>query len=171
MDSAHHSSTYSAGSSSGSSGPYADIESASNLRLLSHTNNSASVIFQGRKSSSRRSTVLSVIALVVSTLCLLGIAGFFGFWFFFVNDSAFLSGNVGREAEVCLPCLQVSPNPLESSPSDLWAQLDVRYDAENDTKICCAVNNAQFAALFKLVSVYVCVYVCVCACVNERCSD
>ena len=167
MDSGRNSGTVSTGTSSGSSNPYADIESASNLHLLSYGNssssNSESLIFQGRKSSSRTATVLSVIALVVSTLCLLSIAGLVSFWYFFVNDGAFSLGQVGRDVQVCLPCLQVSPNPLDSSPSDLWARLDVHYDAENDTRICCAGNSGQYAALFKLVSLrYVSVCVCVC---------
>ena len=167
MDSGRNSGTVSTGTSSGSSNPYADIESPSNLHLLSYSSsNSESLIFQGRKSSSRTATVLSVIALVVSTLCLLSVAGLVSFWHFFVNDDAFSLGQVGREAKVCLPCLQVTPNPLDSSPSDLWARLDVHYDAENVTRICCAGNSGQYAALFKLVSLrYVSVWMCVCVCV------
>lgn len=160
MDSGRNSGTVSTGASSGSSSPYADIESASNLHLMPYSSsNSESLIFQGRKSSGRTATVLSVIALVASTLCLLSVAGLVSFWYFFVNDDAF---SLGQEAQVCLPCLQVSPNPLDSSPSDLWARLDVHYDADNDTQICCAGDSRQYAALFKLVSLrYVSVWTCI----------
>ncbi|KAL8625582.1 hypothetical protein ACOMHN_014670 [Nucella lapillus] len=156
MDSAPVSDNYPSGNvSSRRSGSYADIESASNARLLPLNNNkSASVIFQGDKSS-RTTTTLAIISLIISVFCLVGL-GLFSSWFFVLNKGELFphaeAGLRGEKAEeVCVPCLQISPNPLDSSPSELWGRLDVKYGDDNDTEICCASTSAQFAVLFKLI--------------------
>lgn len=144
-------------SSAGSSSHcYADIENGSNFNLITNYQTktvSASSLRTKRNSSNVRG--LAVASLVLSSLCLVCV-GLFCYWFVFISDGEFpfhSSRRADKKSEVCLPCLQVSPNPLENSPSDLWGELDVRHDDQNDTDICCATNTAQYAALFKLVSV------------------
>ncbi|KAL8595614.1 hypothetical protein ACOMHN_025650 [Nucella lapillus] len=100
--------------------------------------------------------VVAVVSLFISIFCLICVGGLSCWVFVFDERSPFFppsSGLVGRERkEMCVPCLQVSPDPLDSvSGSSMWDEVTVRYDEENDTKICCAVTAVQYTALFKLI--------------------
>ena len=124
---------------------YAVVES-SRSTLLSST----AYADKGSKpvSHSRR---LAFASLCVSVFCLVALlAGCTCFVYFKVGDAP--AAFVGEP--VCMPCGQISPNPLtepEAMP-DLQ-HLDVHTDeADGDTEICCARTPAQYAVLFKLVS-------------------
>lgn len=98
----------------------------------------------------------AVAALVLSLLCLLIIVG--GGVFFFLTVRPELQ-NLAAETneEVCLPCIQVNPDPLQASPSDLLSSLPRKYKPKEDTEdadtieLCCARTPAQYASLFKLI--------------------
>jgi hypothetical protein len=115
---------------------------------------------KGSKNSSKCLYATAVTSLVISSVCVVCV-GLFLVWFFVLsgngenwpNTASHSARMSGGEARVCLPCLQVSPNPLDDEgrlAADVWKDLEVIF--ENDTQICCAANTAQYAALFKLVS-------------------
>ncbi|KAK7451345.1 hypothetical protein BaRGS_00039842 [Batillaria attramentaria] len=145
------SSDSSLGSAMSGSNTYADIESypssAGLLQQYKHTKH------KGRKHRSTFAYAAAVTSLVISVVCILAVAGFCG-WFFFVAGGDFgplAAKMLQPNEEVCLPCIQVVPNPFDDSPSADVERLDIRYDSENDTEICCALTAAQYAALFKLI--------------------
>lgn len=135
----------------GSSSAYADVESAS-AELIQNKHNKH-CIEKERNSISTCTRAAAITSLLLSVVCVLVVATFCS-WFFFVNGGV-LSASVAKvlqpNEEVCLPCIQVNPNPFEDTPSSDIEQLDIRYDSENDTEICCALTSAQYAALFKLI--------------------
>ncbi|XP_076435862.1 tumor necrosis factor ligand superfamily member 15-like [Babylonia areolata] len=146
-------------SSTNGSTHYADVESASNFDLISSMKNTSvsSSTFAVQKRSSSAAKMIAIASLFVSVFCLLCVVAL-GCWVFLFSDDdnktlPFQSRLVEEKSrEVCMPCLQVSPDPLDSSSgSAVWDDLTVRDDEENETKICCAVNAAQYAALFKLI--------------------
>lgn len=100
-----------------------------------------------------RASFLSVVALLIGVFCLLVIIGC-GCWFVFYGHDLLwpASSTTKGEEEVCLPCIQVSPDPLAETDSPLMTDLEIRRDDVSDTDICCARTPAQYAALFKLVS-------------------
>ncbi|XP_076454238.1 uncharacterized protein LOC143289190 [Babylonia areolata] len=139
-------------------------ESASSDRLLPPARDSVSV--QGRHSA-RAARRMAIASLAVSVLCVAGVVAV-ALWLTVLSkkgDLLPLDRVVGKGEEVCVPCVQISPSPLlspSSSPSPLWAGLDVRggglegqgEGGNNDTEdemTCCASTPAQFALLFKLI--------------------
>lgn len=89
---------------------------------------------------------LATASFILSIVCLLTIVSFAGICFFVFDSPTDPPGD-----EVCLPCIQVTPDPLSEPLSPLFKGLDVRHDEENDEDYCCAHTTAQFAAIFKLV--------------------
>lgn len=137
----------SAGSSSSGNNSYADIES-----LLPPKYDQVPACGQVQRPTSRGS-VLAVLALGISVFCLLVIIGGCCCLVFFRLDLLRPASSTTKgEEEVCLPCIQVSPDPLAETDSPLMTDLEIRRDDVSDTDICCARTPAQYAALFKLVS-------------------
>lgn len=140
----------SSGSSNGNSS-YRDMESA----LLQNYKTPRHSTYSQRRKLSVRSSSLAVVSLVISVLCLLMVVGC-GCWIYFTGVSARFHAEDTTDAEaeeVCLPCIQISVDPLEPSSSSLLADLDFRRD-ESDTDLCCAKTAAQYLLLYKLVSLF-----------------
>nr|KAG5685776.1 hypothetical protein BaRGS_002095 [Batillaria attramentaria] len=94
----------------------------------------------------------AVAALLLSILCLFLVAGCAVF--FFIHHDQLLNNHPQTDAneQVCLPCIQVNPDPLHGgAPSGLLDKLERKYVKENDTELCCARTPAQYATLFKLI--------------------
>lgn len=109
---------------------------------------------KGREIHSTRSTVvcLAWLSLVVGIASLV-IAGTVVIWILVGRvDSWSIEPSLSPSEEVCLPCVQLTSDPVTDTNSPLLDVLDVRIDNNNDSKTCCAHTNAQFAALFRLVS-------------------
>lgn len=94
---------------------------------------------------------MALAAIVVSVACLLVVLGCC-YWLMVFGINTSMSAVAAAKEEVCLPCMQVTPDPLDESRPPVLSGLDVRRDDESDEEICCARTPSQFAALFKLVN-------------------
>lgn len=100
--------------------------------------------FQKRRTNLGFIVGISVCLSIASLLLAVAAAG----WLL-LND-ALSTQLVNLQDEVCLPCSQLTSDPVADLLSPLPDGLEVIKD-NNDLKICCASTNAQLAALFKLM--------------------
>ena len=144
------SSSESSSSSSDSScldGPlYATVDVGSDESLLQEKTKAP--ISTGRKSSH---SCLAVISLALSVVCFLVLLAGGVLYYFCVYNSSTDHAQSFSDEQVCMPCDQLSPDPLAESESPFLRQLESHFDKEKETKMCCARTPAQYAALFKLV--------------------
>ena len=103
---------------------------------------------EGRKSSV---SCLEVISLAVSVVCFLALLAGEVLCYVYVYNSSTDHAQSFSDEQVCMPCDQLSPDPLAESESPFLRQLESHFDKEKETKMCCARTPAQYAALFKLV--------------------
>lgn len=126
--------------------PYAIVDVGSDESLLAgKTKVDTSA---GRKSSI---CSLAVVSLVLSVVCLLAVGACVALYFIFVYNNTTGPAQSFGDERVCMPCVQLSPNPLEESDSPNLRQLESYFDKDDETEMCCARTPAQYAALFKLV--------------------
>lgn len=120
--------------------------------------------FQKRRTNLGFIVGISVCLSIASLLLVVAAAG----WLL-LNDA--LSTQLANlQDEVCLPCTQLTSDPVADLLSPLPDGLEVIKD-NNDLKICCASTNAQLAALFKLVSIcYMYSRIFPSLCIYMRCS-